>query len=188
MGQETNTHYPAGINKRKLPIDVDALKKQKQETAVDLSAPNERDEEEGGPNGNANFIDNAVAKDNPDEEGGVPNGSADGKGKGVLIATSPVQDKGKGKTVVLDKGKSVMLEEDEDEDGSDDDSDDSDDAGAIRLGNGEDSSDFDDDPLAELDLDNVLPSRTRRKQPPPPGSYLVIDSDEEDDDDDDGFD
>lgn len=84
--------------------------------------------------------------------------------------------------VVDRKGKGKAVVEDEDDDDGDDSSSESSADGT--MGN-EDDSDFDDDPLAEVDLDNILPSRTRRRAPPPPGAYLVTDQDGDDDDDDD---
>ncbi|KAK7336139.1 hypothetical protein VNO77_16672 [Canavalia gladiata] len=75
--------------------------------------------------------------DDEDEE----NHEVDRKGKGVMR-----DDKGKGK----------LIEEEDDDDSDDDDSDDD------GSGSGDDS-DFSDDPLAEVDLNNILPSRTRRR-------------------------
>ncbi|KAK4786167.1 hypothetical protein SAY86_002856 [Trapa natans] len=75
----------------------------------------------------------------------------DVKGKSILN-----DDKGKGKLIV---------DEDEDEEDSDvhetDDNDSSDSDGDVRSGS---DSDWSDDPLAEVDLDNILPSRTRRRR------------------------
>ncbi|XP_057542931.1 histone H2A.Z-specific chaperone CHZ1-like [Amaranthus tricolor] len=85
-----------------------------------------------------------------------------------------------GKPEIDRKGKGILIEED-DEDDDDDDSDsdsDSDDSIAAELS---DESDFADDPLAEVDLDNILPSRTRRKIINP-GAYLATDLPEEDSD------
>ncbi|XP_052189430.1 uncharacterized protein LOC127799438 [Diospyros lotus] len=61
-----------------------------------------------------------------------------------------VDRKGKGILKEKDKGKGKLIEE----------SDDSSDGGSESSG---DSSDLSDDPLAEVDLDNILPSRTRRR-------------------------
>ncbi|KAK1440967.1 hypothetical protein QVD17_06802 [Tagetes erecta] len=69
------------------------------------------------------------------------NGEIDLKGKGIMK-----DDKGKGK----------MIEEEDDDDSSDDDESDSD-------GDLDDDDDLSDDPLTEVDLDNILPSRTRRR-------------------------
>ncbi|KVI09251.1 glutamic acid-rich protein [Cynara cardunculus var. scolymus] len=68
-------------------------------------------------------------------------GEIDRKGKGIMK-----DDKGKGK----------LIEESEE--------DDSDDDGASESDGDDDLSD---DPLAEVDLDNILPSRTRRRTVPP---------------------
>ncbi|KAH7670165.1 hypothetical protein IHE45_10G007200 [Dioscorea alata] len=83
--------------------------------------------------------------------------------------------------VVDRKGKGKVVVEVEDDDDGDDSSSES---TADGIMGDEDDSDFDDDPLAEVDLDNILPSRTRRRAPPPPGAYLVTDQDEDDDEDD----
>ena len=79
-----------------------------------------------------------------------------------------------------DKGKGKMIEED-DEDDDDSDDDDSSDDGGVSDGD----SDLSDDPLAEVDLNNILPSRTRRK-PIHPGVSIANDlgNDEGDDSDD----
>ncbi|KAI3931245.1 hypothetical protein MKX01_040162 [Papaver californicum] len=108
-----------------------------------------------------------------------------GKGKGIMISR---EDKRKGKLVVEDdgeeevvvdrKGKGKMIVEDED----DDDDDDDDDFCGGELSDID--SDLSDDPLAEVDLDNILPSRTRRRVVPPPEEYRVDDLDDEDDSDD----
>ncbi|KAL1216166.1 hypothetical protein V5N11_033790 [Cardamine amara subsp. amara] len=75
----------------------------------------------------------------------------DRKGKGISR-----EDKGKGKLIEVD--------ESDDEDDSDDDDDD-------EGFDEDDESDFSDDPLAEVDLDNILPSRTRRRSIQP-GVYI----------------
>ncbi|CAA0834775.1 Unknown protein [Striga hermonthica] len=73
----------------------------------------------------------------------------DRKGKGVEVDL-----KGKGKMVDEDDEDD---EDDDDEDGSSDDSSDSD-----LSGDEVDGSDWEDDPLLEVDLNNILPSRTRK--------------------------
>ncbi|KAM1129935.1 hypothetical protein ACFX19_045350 [Malus domestica] len=87
-----------------------------------------------------------------------------------------VNPKGKG-IMRDDKGKGKLVEEDDDD--SDDDSSD----GGSEFEDGD--SDLSDDPLAEVDLDNILPSRTRRRQVQP-GVYIANDigNEEEDDSDD----
>ncbi|XP_010476262.1 PREDICTED: uncharacterized protein DDB_G0283697-like [Camelina sativa] len=90
----------------------------------------------------------------------------DRKGKGISR-----EDKGKGKLIEVDSS-------DDEEDDSDDDDE----------GFGEDDeSDFSDDPLAEVDLDNILPSRTRRRSSQP-GVYISNDVSTRGDDDDDSSD
>lgn len=78
-----------------------------------------------------------------------------------------------------DKGKGKLIEVDESDDSDDDDDDDDED------GDEYDESDLSDDPLAEVDLDNILPSRTRRRSIQP-GVYISNDrsGNHEDDDDD----
>lgn len=110
---------------------------------------------------------------------------------GVSSNGKAAVDKGKCIVTAVDKGKGKMVvQEDEEEEGGDDDSDgsdndDSDDDVVVEEGDYE--SDFLDDPLTEVDLSNILPSRTRRRGPPPPGAYLVddLDGDDEDEDEDD---
>ncbi|XP_068667145.1 histone H2A.Z-specific chaperone CHZ1-like [Aristolochia californica] len=87
--------------------------------------------------------------------------SAVDKGKAVVL-----EDKGKGKLPVRDADSSSSSDgvEDLEEDGED--------------------NEVLDDPLAEVDLSNILPSRTRRRVADP-GAYLVNDLDDDDDDDDD---
>ncbi|KAK2666043.1 hypothetical protein Ddye_004617 [Dipteronia dyeriana] len=75
-------------------------------------------------------------------------------------------------TEVDRKGKGILIEE------GDDDDDDSSDGGSQSDGD----SDLSDDPLAEVDLDNILPSRTRRKVIQP-GDYIANDVGGPDDDD-----
>ncbi|XVF59958.1 hypothetical protein PTKIN_Ptkin08bG0003800 [Pterospermum kingtungense] len=68
------------------------------------------------------------------------------------------------------KGKGILVEEEKDSD-DDDDDDDSSDGGNESEG----ESDLSDDPLAEVDLDNILPSRTRRGVVRP-GVYIAKDA------------
>ncbi|XP_010528139.1 PREDICTED: glutamic acid-rich protein [Tarenaya hassleriana] len=93
-----------------------------------------------------------------EEEEARREAEADRKGKGIMR-----DDREKGK---------LIEDDDSDEDEEDD-------------GNGD--SDLSDDPLAEVDLDNILPSRTRRRAMQP-GFYipeLIASHDDDDDDDDD---
>ncbi|GMI67556.1 hypothetical protein like AT1G12830 [Hibiscus trionum] len=66
-----------------------------------------------------------------------------------------------GSTPVDRKGKGILIEEENDSDDEDGD-DDSSDGGNESDG----ASDLSNDPLAEVDLDNILPSRTRRQVVP----------------------
>ncbi|KAF9622422.1 hypothetical protein IFM89_031225 [Coptis chinensis] len=84
----------------------------------------------------------------------------DRKGKGIMKEGG--DNKG--------KGKQVLVEEEEEESDSD-------------LSDISDVSDLSNDPLTEVDLDNILPSRTRRRVRPPPGAYEVNDLDGDDSDD-----
>lgn len=94
-------------------------------------------------------------------------------------------EKDNGEVVVDRKGKGILVEEnDGDDDSSDDDDDDEDSSDGWNQS--EDESDLSDDPLAEVDLDNILPSRTRRRVIRP-GEFVVNDlaDDDSDSDDDD---
>ncbi|KAF8104547.1 hypothetical protein N665_0171s0052 [Sinapis alba] len=109
---------------------------------------------------NLNSLEKAAEE--KEEEEGEDEDSIDRKGKGISR-----EDKGKGKLIEVDES---------------DDSDDDDDE--------YDESDLSDDPLAEVDLDNILPSRTRRRSNQP-GVYISNDrfgNHEVDDDDDDSSD
>ncbi|KAL3731100.1 hypothetical protein ACJRO7_028037 [Eucalyptus globulus] len=103
--------------------------------------------------------------DEEEEEDGDDEGDeVDVKGKGVMK-----DDKGKGKLIV---------EEGEEEGSGDSSSDDYGNAG-VRS---ESDSDLSDDPLAEVDLDNILPSRTRRRTARP-GVFIAGDRKDGGDDD-----
>ncbi|GLT76432.1 hypothetical protein SLA2020_480900 [Shorea laevis] len=70
------------------------------------------------------------------------------------------------------KGKGILIEEEGDSDDDDDDNDDDDSSDSEEESDGD--SDLSDDPLAEVDLDNILPSRTRRRVVQP-GVYIAND-------------
>lgn len=144
---------PALPSKRKpdltsVETDIDDAKKQKlespdvpeekideHEAAEDVDDEEEDEEEE---------FEDDDDDDDEDEDGEHSNGKAavvDRKGKGIMK-----EDKGKGK----------LIEEEEEDDSDDDDSSDGD-------GELDGDSDLSDDSLAEVDLDNILPSRTRRR-------------------------
>uniref|UniRef100_A0A5B7ATQ6 Putative histone H2A.Z-specific chaperone CHZ1 n=1 Tax=Davidia involucrata TaxID=16924 RepID=A0A5B7ATQ6_DAVIN len=139
--------------------DEDLKKQQKLETCTDNNSStaedkkidednDEDDDEEEEDYGGADDDDDDEDEDDEDEDGDEhPNAKAgiDRKGKGIMR-----EDKGKGK----------LIEE----------SDDSSDGGSESDGD----SDLSGDPLAEVDLDNILPSRTRRRAVQP-GIYLSND-------------
>lgn len=101
--------------------------------------------------------DSGSDEDDDSEQSDGKAEAVDRKGKGILV-----EDKGKGK----------LVEEEEDDDDSSD--------GAAQSDN---DSDLSEDPLAEVDLDNILPTRTRRRVVQP-GVYLSKDIPEEEDSDD----
>ncbi|KAG0487470.1 hypothetical protein HPP92_009565 [Vanilla planifolia] len=117
-----------------------------------------------------------------DEDANQDRSSSVEKGKSVLTAA----DKGKGKMVVIEEEDSDEQSGREFENSSSDDDRSSDENGNGSIGDKDgDESDFCDDPLTELDLDNILPSRTRRQRPMEPGAYLIVDGDEDEDEDED---
>ncbi|KAJ0256852.1 hypothetical protein HA466_0078200 [Hirschfeldia incana] len=85
-------------------------------------------------------------EDDEEDEEDSTEAEIDRKGKGISR-----EDKGKGKLIEIDSSDDS---DDEDEDGGE-----------------YDESELSDDPLAEVDLDNILPSRTRRRSIQP-GVYI----------------
>ncbi|XP_068666998.1 histone H2A.Z-specific chaperone CHZ1-like [Aristolochia californica] len=83
------------------------------------------------------------------------------KGKAVVV-----EDKGKGKLLVVDTDSNSSSDSDED------------------LEEDREDKENLDDPLAEVDLSNILPSRTRRRVAYP-GAYLVNDLDDDDEEEED---
>lgn len=115
--------------------------------------------------------------DSDEDDGEEDSGSEEGDDSGQSDDQAEVVDrKGKG-ILVEDKGKGKLIAEEEHEDEDDDDDDSSN--GAAQS---DDDSDLSEDPLAEVDLDNILPTRTRRRVVQP-GVYLANDLPEEDSDD-----
>ncbi|URE49225.1 hypothetical protein MUK42_15071 [Musa troglodytarum] len=101
----------------------------------------------------------------------------------ILHLLRPAVDKGMGVLTSVDKGKGIVVEEEEgDKEADDEDSDDGSDVGSEVESGGEedDDTDFVDDPLVEVVLENILPSRTLWREPPPPGVYFDPDQDEDD--------
>ncbi|KAJ9132873.1 hypothetical protein P3X46_033699 [Hevea brasiliensis] len=118
----------------------------------------------------------AVAEDDDTREGEEEEEDDDGD-----YEDEEEEEEDNGEAAVVDrKGKGIMVEEEEDDD-SDDDDIDSSDGGSELDGDG---SELEDDPLAEVDLDNILPSRTRRRAAQP-GVYVANDHGNDDDDSDD---
>ncbi|KAF8020895.1 hypothetical protein BT93_G1337 [Corymbia citriodora subsp. variegata] len=100
--------------------------------------------------------DDDEEEEEEEEDGDDEGDEVDVKGKGIVK-----DDKGKGKLIV---------EEGEEGDSGDSSSDDYGNAGVPS----ESDSDLSDDPLAEVDLDNILPSRTRRRTARP-GVFIARD-------------
>ncbi|XP_021756038.1 histone H2A.Z-specific chaperone CHZ1-like [Chenopodium quinoa] len=128
-------------------------------------------------------------KDTPESLEPTPENDVVHKGKSIVEQLDPeakeveeVKGSNGSKAEIDRKGKGILIEEDEEED-EDDSDDDSDDSGSDEFGDElSDGSDIAEDPLAEVDLDNILPSRTRRKIINP-GAYLATDLPPEDSDD-----
>ncbi|KAG8391168.1 hypothetical protein BUALT_Bualt01G0159700 [Buddleja alternifolia] len=160
LPEKRKLDLPNSINKiQEEDMDkADSNKKQKMETPSENNGSEEHlpeseeiqnvnaaaeDEDDGEDDDEEDY--NAEQEEDGDEEAEV----VDRKGKGIMK-----DDKGKGK----------MLEESEDDDSDGDDSSDDSDS---DFSDGLDDSDVEDDPLAEVDLDNILPSRTRQRRAQP---------------------
>ncbi|XP_061351028.1 uncharacterized protein LOC133296093 [Gastrolobium bilobum] len=190
MAELKNQQEPAFPSKRKLDSNTDDLPNKVPNLATldnnEAQEPNPisdnnnselpsttncSSEKEGGNDDDDNELENDDEFDDDEEEDEDEEDEedeVDRKGKGVLR-----DDKGKGKLI-----------EEEEEDDDDDDDDDSGDDGNVSGGD----SDFSDDPLAEVDLNNILPSRTRRRTAHP-GVHIASDmgnvgGDDDDDSDD----
>ncbi|XP_004493011.1 uncharacterized protein [Cicer arietinum] len=145
---ETNNHEEQAFpSKRKPDQDLHDIpnKTPKITTISDHSQPPTT----ANSSSNHDVVPNNDNEDDDDSEDSDAEPVVDRKGKGIMR-----DDKGKGKLIEEDDE-----EEEEDDDHSDDSDDDSDSDGNVS---GSDS-DFSDDPLAEVDLNNILPSRTRRR-------------------------
>ncbi|KAF5736825.1 transcription initiation factor TFIID subunit 11 [Tripterygium wilfordii] len=146
------------------PVDHDSLEEKPQNQTLVSSGNNklepEEDDEEGEYEGEEEEDEDDGDEDEDEDEAEV-NGDTevDRKGKGIMK-----DDKGKGKAIAVEDSS-------DDEDSGD---------GGSESGD----SDLSDDPLAEVDLDNILPSRTRRKAVQP-GAYIANDRGADDDDSDD---
>ncbi|XP_043704263.1 histone H2A.Z-specific chaperone CHZ1-like [Telopea speciosissima] len=122
------------------------------------SSKNDSDAEANGGNDEDEYGDDSD-DEVVDENGEHSNGKSviDSKGKGIMV-----EDKEKGKLKVENRS-----EDDSSDDGNPSDED----------------TDLSDDPLAEVDLENILPLRTRRRVAQP-GAYIVNDLGDDDDSDD----
>ncbi|KAF5752288.1 nucleolin [Tripterygium wilfordii] len=146
------------------PVDRDSLEEISPNQTLVSSDNNklerEEDDEEGEYEVEEEDEDDGDGEgdEDEDEDEAELNGDTevDRKGKGIMK-----EDKGKGKAVAEEDSS-------DDEDSSD--------------GGGESGdSDLSDDSLAEVDFDNILPSRTRRKSVQP-GVYIANDRGADDDD------
>ncbi|KAK7290547.1 hypothetical protein RIF29_05047 [Crotalaria pallida] len=131
--------------------------------------------EEGSKNGDEvqNHQDDDHHDDEDDDDDEDGNDDDDDDEDGDDVEQEVVDRKGKG-VMRDDKGKGKLIEGEEDDSDDDDDDDDSDDDDSIGGISG-DESDFSDDPLAEVDLNNILPSRTRRRAAHPGGVHIADD-------------
>ncbi|KAL2505498.1 putative histone H2A.Z-specific chaperone CHZ1 [Abeliophyllum distichum] len=149
-------HEADSIKKRKLetPSYNDAFSRAADEKKADLKQPKNtshpEDEEED---------DDEEDYEGEEDDDGDEDAQSDGE-------EAIVNSKGKG-IARDDKGKGKLIEESEDDDDS------SDDCESELSGV---DSDLSDDPLAEVDMNNILPSRTRRRAAQP-GLHISNDRD-----------
>lgn len=132
-----------------LAADENAAKSEEHANAVAAAAVEDEDDDEDEEDYNAE-----QEEDGDEDVYGEATGNVDRKGKGIMVDR---------------KGKGKMIEDsdDNDSDGRVDDDDDSSDDSGSDFSDGLDESDLEEDPLAEVDLDNILPSRTRRSRAQP---------------------
>ncbi|KAK9061644.1 hypothetical protein SSX86_018826 [Deinandra increscens subsp. villosa] len=147
LGDEESTKKLRPDNEPPAAVEEKALNNENVEKG-EIEDEEEEEDYEGEDEVDSDDEDDVDGDEDEDEdevEHSNGGGEIDRKGKGIMK-----DDKGKGK----------MIEESEDDD--DDSSDDEDGGGGESDGD----DDFSDDPLAEVDLDNILPSRTRRGAAP----------------------
>ncbi|KAF5799616.1 hypothetical protein HanRHA438_Chr07g0315621 [Helianthus annuus] len=149
-------------SKRKQTTEDDSTKKLRPDAAVSTDV----EEKIANENGEKHEIEDEEEEDY-EEEDKTDSGDSDDEDEHVN-GGNEVDRKGKG-IMKDDKGKGKMIEESEEDDDDDSESDGGGDSGS----DGDD--DFSDDPLTEVDLDNILPSRTRRRTAP---SGVKISSDD----------
>ncbi|OIW01977.1 hypothetical protein TanjilG_14066 [Lupinus angustifolius] len=185
MAELKDNEEPTFTSKRK-PEDTEDVSKKIPKPAIDqtlqpsLASNNYSNSEKTESDVALNDDDDVVDEDADDEdEDGDEDEDEDDNDDDDDEEESNEVDR-KGKKVIRDiKGKGKLIEEEED------DSDDNDDDSGGGLSG--DDSDFSDDPLAEVDLNNILPSRTRRRTAHP-GVHIAGDRGNADVDDDDSDD
>ncbi|KAL4653002.1 hypothetical protein ACB092_01G270700 [Castanea dentata] len=139
------------------PLDSSIPEQNDAKFESNLLAEVEDDDDDDDDDDEEEYEDEDEDDDDGDSENGDEKAVVDRKGKGIMR-----DDKGKGK----------LIEEENDDDDDDEDDDDSDSDIGSDVSDGE--SDLSDDPLAEVDLDNILPSRTRRRTVQP-GIHIAND-------------
>lgn len=128
-----------GNHSEKAPV----LEEKREDEDADAGAEVEEEEEEE----DGDYEDD---DDEDDDDGGEEEEDEDDEGDEVDV---------KGKRILKDdKGKGKLIVEEEEDNGDSS----SDDYGNVGVPS-ESDSDLSDDPLAEVDLDNILPSRTRQR-------------------------
>ncbi|MFS7956448.1 hypothetical protein Hanom_Chr07g00654741 [Helianthus anomalus] len=164
MADLNSTEEPQLLpSKRKQTTEDDSPKKLRPDAAVSADV----EEKIANENGEKHEIEDEEEEEDYEEEDKTDSGDSDEEDEHVN-GGNEVDRKGKG-IMKDDKGKGKMIEESEEEDDDDSESDGGGDSGS----DGDD--DFSDDPLTEVDLDNILPSRTRRRTAP---SGVKISSDD----------
>lgn len=143
---------PAGTN-GSVPLAAAENAAESEEHAKSVAAAAAAEEDEEDDEDEEDY--NAEQEEDGDDEVYGEAGDVDRKGKGIVVDR---------------KGKGKMIEESDEDDSDgrvDDDDDDSSDDSGSDFSDGLDESDLEEDPLAEVDLDNILPSRTRRSRAQP---------------------
>ncbi|KAK8607340.1 hypothetical protein V6N13_053081 [Hibiscus sabdariffa] len=162
MAETKSPHEPALPAKRKSDLtsqDHDPqqnlpLKSPKLQTPDEAILPTD-DDHAAHPSGNSASSVPEPTPENEDPGVDSEDGEEDGDDD---YEDDDEEEEENGSAPVDRKGKGILIEE---ENGSDDEDDDDDSTDGGNESEGE--SDLSDDPLAEVDLDNILPSRTRRR-------------------------
>ncbi|XP_065867567.1 uncharacterized protein [Euphorbia lathyris] len=194
MAETENKDNPTLTAKRKLepfPISKDNEEEGSQNkyqklqflTHNDISVPNEENSTGNMPlelsniNSGSNFSigeEKSVSKAQAEENAGA---EVDEEEEDDTDFEDEEEEENGEAAAVDRKGKGIMIEEERDD--SDDDDDNSGDGGSEVDS---DCNELEDDPLAEVDLDNILPSRTRRRAVQP-GVYIANDLDNDENED-----